>query len=87
MGEKIDLHNWPGYTGGLDTSCMLPWHNLGLLTDNCTANLTGPKSLFTKWREHNIMYHVAPMLPTDPKDPQRVCIPAPLFAARADTCR
>ena len=74
MGEPIALQGWQEYSGGLDTSCTIrtPYRYLYLSHVRLPANLTGPKSIFTKWRDHNVMYHVAPMLPTDPKDPQRV---------------
>jgi len=56
LGETIELKNWKGYRGGLDNK------------NNCS----GLHSVYTKWQNHEIMFHVCPFLPFDPLDAQRV---------------
>jgi RAP1 GTPase activating protein 1 len=56
LGETITLNGWTGYTGGLDTN----------------KNMTGTQSVFTSFHDHQIMFHVAPMLPHDPECPQQL---------------
>lgn len=56
LGDKVELKNFAGYTGGLDT----------------TRNATGTHSVYTQYNEFEIMYHVAPMLPHDPECEQQL---------------
>lgn len=56
LGGVITLKDWSGYTGGLDTN----------------KNMTGKQSVFTSFQNHQIMFHVAPMLPHDPDCPQQL---------------
>lgn len=56
LGDVINLKDWNGYTGGLDTN----------------KNMTGTHSVFTKFHDQQIMFHVAPMLPHDPECPQQL---------------
>jgi RAP1 GTPase activating protein 1 len=56
LGDVIDLEGWEGYRAGLDV----------------TANLTGTRSVYTKWQGYEIMFHVAPFLPLQAYDHQRV---------------
>jgi hypothetical protein len=56
LGEKIELKGWEGYSGGLDTQ----------------KNTTGTHSIFTKYRDYSIMFHVSTMLPFTPDDPQQI---------------
>jgi len=56
LGEKIVLKGWEGYSGGLDTQ----------------KNTTGTHSIFTKYRDYSIMFHVSTMLPFSPEDSQQV---------------
>jgi hypothetical protein len=56
LGDVITLKDWAGYTGGLDTN----------------KNMTGTQSVFTAFNDHQIMFHVAPMLPHDPECPQQL---------------
>lgn len=56
MGEKIELKNWIGFDGGLDT-------------DN---NRTGKHSLFLEYYGNEIMFHVSTLLPWTENDPQQI---------------
>ena len=60
IGERVTLRGFQGYNGGLDTK-----------NDD-----TGTTSIYTTYGRGQeplkIMFHVAPMLPFQPKDPQRV---------------
>ncbi|KAI8866773.1 hypothetical protein GQ42DRAFT_102490, partial [Ramicandelaber brevisporus] len=47
LGHTIVLKGWQGYRGGLDV----------------VHNRTGTHSVFTKWMDYDIMFHVVPMLP------------------------
>lgn len=57
LGHKIDLQNWKFYKGGLDT------------TNNC---LTGRNSVYTKWQDYEIMFHICTMLPYSEYDSQQI---------------
>ncbi|KAK9718615.1 hypothetical protein K7432_005336 [Basidiobolus ranarum] len=54
LGETVPLKDWKGYRGGLD-----------VISDN-----TGKESVYTSWQNYEIMFHVASMLPYDPRDEQ-----------------
>ncbi|KAJ1926271.1 hypothetical protein IWQ60_003927 [Tieghemiomyces parasiticus] len=56
MGNMIELKGWHRYRAGLDV----------------THGSTGEKSLFATWNDHEVMFHVAPLLPLQPKDPQQI---------------
>ncbi|KAJ5079210.1 gtpase-activating rap/ran-gap domain-like protein [Anaeramoeba ignava] len=58
IGEKIELKGFKGYRGGLDIK----------------SGGSGKHSFFSKWKNFEIMFHVATLLPTnDPKkDPQQI---------------
>lgn len=56
MGERIVLQGWSKYRAGLDVK----------------ANNTGTHSIYTQFRHHEIMFHVATLLPYDEKDTQKV---------------
>ncbi|KAI9230712.1 MAG: hypothetical protein DHS80DRAFT_11955 [Piptocephalis tieghemiana] len=47
LGKRIPLQGWKGYDGGLD----------------CRSGHTGKESVYTRWKEYEIMLHVAPLLP------------------------
>lgn len=47
IGTKIDLFNWNGFDGGLDTK----------------KDRTGKRSVFATWRDFEIMFHVSTYLP------------------------
>ncbi|KAL0225554.1 hypothetical protein RCL1_003466 [Eukaryota sp. TZLM3-RCL] len=55
-GSRIRLKNFSGYNGGL----------------NITKDLTGKRSVYIKWNNHEIMYHVAPYLPYSSTDKQQI---------------
>lgn len=57
LGQKIDLGNWKFYRGGLDT------------TGSC---LTGTSSVYTKWQDYEIMFHISTMLPYSESDTQQI---------------
>ncbi|KAF9438138.1 GTPase-activating Rap/Ran-GAP domain-like protein 3 [Entomortierella beljakovae] len=56
LGDPVRLRNWKGYRAGLDI----------------IGDTTGDKSIFTCWNGYQIMFHCAPFMPFDPKDPQQV---------------
>lgn len=47
LGDTVELKGFKGYSGGLDT----------------TKNATGSHSIYTKYNDHEIMFHVSTMLP------------------------
>eukprot|EP01100_Stratorugosa_tubuloviscum_P002462 TRINITY_DN1576_c0_g1_i1.p1 TRINITY_DN1576_c0_g1~~TRINITY_DN1576_c0_g1_i1.p1 ORF type:complete len:779 (+),score=300.06 TRINITY_DN1576_c0_g1_i1:15-2351(+) len=56
LGKKIVLKDWSDYRGGLDIK----------------NNATGTHSIFNKWLDFGIMFHVSTLLPFFPNDPQQV---------------
>eukprot|EP01132_Coremiostelium_polycephalum_P004586 gene4586-5725_t len=56
LGDKIPLKGWTKYRGGLDVK----------------DNTTGVYSIYRKWRDYEIMYHVAPLIPCRAEDEQSV---------------
>ncbi|KAI8929244.1 hypothetical protein BC831DRAFT_518847 [Entophlyctis helioformis] len=57
LGETIELSGWRGYRAGLDVS---------------GANNTGTHSVYTKWQNYEVMYHVATLLPFRQEDKQQL---------------
>lgn len=56
LGDRITLRGFDRYKGGLDT----------------VHNLTGTESVYTMWRNIEIMFHVSTMLPHEENDPQKL---------------
>eukprot|EP00835_Amoeboradix_gromovi_P004333 NODE_331_length_10750_cov_0.204676.p1 type:complete len:329 gc:universal NODE_331_length_10750_cov_0.204676:9378-8392(-) len=56
LGEEIKLKSWGEYKAGLDVQ----------------NNMTGDKSLYTKWQGYEIMFHVAAFLPHNIHDRQQI---------------
>ncbi|XP_070543447.1 uncharacterized protein [Ptychodera flava] len=56
LGMKVKLKGFTGYRGGLDT----------------VNDFTGKTSVYTKWKDIEIMYHVSTLLPYEGKDPQKL---------------
>ncbi|KAM9971310.1 hypothetical protein ACTFIW_011287 [Dictyostelium discoideum] len=56
LGDRVQLQGWTKYRGGLDIK----------------DNTTGTHSIYKKWRDFEIMYHVAPMIPCRAADEQSV---------------
>nr|CAH7753983.1 unnamed protein product [Callosobruchus chinensis] len=56
MGEKVRLKGFDKYKGGLDT----------------VHDLTGLYSVYTNWRNIEIMFHVSTLLPYEKHDPQKL---------------
>ncbi|KAM8924706.1 rap1 GTPase-activating protein 1-like [Pelodytes ibericus] len=56
LGQKINLHKFKGFRGGLDVS----------------QGQTGSESIYTKFRGHEIMFHVSTKLPFTPGDTQQL---------------
>ncbi|KAL7716144.1 Rap GTPase-activating protein [Entamoeba marina] len=57
LGNKIELNGFNGYAAGLDIK----------------SNCTGTHSYYTKYHNvYNIMFHVAPLLPNQPDDLQKL---------------
>lgn len=61
LGEKIELKGWKYFRGGLDVK----------------SGSTGTHSLYTKFYDYEIMFHVAPWLPFSQRDKQQVFIHFP----------
>lgn len=56
LGERVKLKDFKGFRGGLDTQ-------------HCH---TGAESLYTKYRDGEIMFHVSTLLPFTEQDPQQL---------------
>ncbi|XP_066145389.1 uncharacterized protein rsh isoform X2 [Euwallacea fornicatus] len=56
LGEKVRLRGFDRYKGGLDT----------------VHDLTGLYSIYTNWRNIEIMFHVSTLLPYESHDPQKL---------------
>lgn len=56
LGDKVRLQGFDKYKGGLDT----------------IYDLTGLYSVYTNWRDIEIMFHVSTLLPYEKHDPQKV---------------
>jgi len=56
IGDKIQLRGWKGFRGGLDV----------------TNDATGTHSVYTKYKELEVMFHVSTLLPYQHGDAQRV---------------
>lgn len=56
LGNKVELKGFSDFAGGLDTR----------------NNNTGTHSIYLKWRQFEIMYHVSTLLPFNPTDTQHV---------------
>lgn len=56
LGDKIDLLDWPHHSGGLDTQ----------------KGRSGTHSVYTRWKDIEIMFHVSTLLPLYKKDPQQL---------------
>ncbi|KAI9318990.1 hypothetical protein BX666DRAFT_1922017 [Dichotomocladium elegans] len=56
VGERVELKGYTGYAGGLDTR----------------AGESGEVSYVSKWRNHEIMFHVGPLMPLREHDQQQV---------------
>ncbi len=56
LGGRVPLHGFKGFLGGLDNE----------------RNLTGELSVYSKFQDLEIMFHVATLLPFSPKDSQQV---------------
>eukprot|EP00026_Physarum_polycephalum_P001848 Phypoly_transcript_01851.p1 GENE.Phypoly_transcript_01851~~Phypoly_transcript_01851.p1 ORF type:complete len:876 (+),score=128.73 Phypoly_transcript_01851:473-3100(+) len=56
LGDRVELKGWQGFRAGLDVK----------------TNTTGTHSVFTKFMELSIMFHVSTFLPYNPLDEQQV---------------
>ena len=56
LGDKVKLKGFEDYSGGLDTK----------------HDLTGKESVFTKFEERQVMFHVSTMLPNSEHDDQQL---------------
>jgi hypothetical protein len=56
LGHKVRLKGFQSFSGGLDTR----------------GDLTGEFSVFSKWQDYEVMFHVSTMLPCDQTDKQFV---------------
>ncbi|KAF1799176.1 hypothetical protein FB192DRAFT_1395364 [Mucor lusitanicus] len=56
MGQKIKLKGYKGYSAGLDTK----------------TGESGEYAYISKWNDFDIMYHVAPLMPSQKNDKQQV---------------
>ncbi|ORX54136.1 hypothetical protein DM01DRAFT_1287272 [Hesseltinella vesiculosa] len=56
LGTKVELRDYKQYAAGLDTK----------------SGESGTHSYATHWKEHQIMFHVGPLMPFQPQDKQQV---------------
>jgi len=56
MGDKINLQNFTGFNGGLDTK----------------SDQTGKETIYTKWMNKEILFHVSTLLPYSHTSPQQL---------------
>jgi len=56
MGDRIELKGFNGYTGGLNTM----------------SDANGKESVYIKWRNYQIMYHVSTLIPFKNYNPQQI---------------
>ncbi|KAL9550474.1 hypothetical protein MBANPS3_004718 [Mucor bainieri] len=61
MGQKIKLKGYKGYSAGLDTKTLF-----------IKAGESGEYAYISKWNDFDIMYHVAPLMPSQKNDKQQV---------------
>lgn len=52
LGHRVNLHDFEGYSGGLDTS----------------NGLNGIQSIYTEYRNNEIMFHVPTLMPNTGED-------------------
>jgi RAP1 GTPase activating protein 1 len=57
LGDRVELTGWKGFRAGLDVR----------------TGTTGSHSVFTKFQDLSIMFHVSTFLPYNPRDAQQVC--------------
>lgn len=74
LGERILLKGWERFRGyalrvSVSDVRLSRSSRSGLDVKSAT---NGEQSLYTQWREKEIMFHVASMMPLDEKDPQQV---------------
>jgi RAP1 GTPase activating protein 1 len=86
LGDRITLKGWSGFTGGLDVkSTHTHTHHNTAPPDHVIVEFsflslphtraddtTGTHSVFTLFRDLNVMFHVCTLLPYNPKDPQQL---------------
>lgn len=76
MGKRIELNGYQGYAAGLDTksnvisfcSTRLP-HFINKII---LAGESGEFAYVSKWNDFDIMFHVAPLMPSQANDKQQV---------------
>jgi len=56
LGDRVKLEGWKGFRGGLDVR----------------SGTTGEHSIYRKFNNNEIMFHVSTMLPYNPKDKQQL---------------
>eukprot|EP01133_Synstelium_polycarpum_P011465 gene11465-13363_t len=56
LGERVELKDWKEYRGGLDIR----------------DNMTGTHAIYRVWRNYEIMFHVATMIPYKSDDEQQI---------------
>ena len=89
IGDKIPLKGHAGHNGGLDkrserrhlfeSEIWIVFDDPFFLTLDDT---TGTHSVYTKWRDMEVMFHVSTLLPysTSPDDKQQVRLPLMFFS-------
>lgn len=58
LGNRIKLQGWEKFAGGLDVK----------------TGTTGTDSVYTEWRDNQIMFHVSTLLPYTQDDRQQVLV-------------
>jgi hypothetical protein len=85
LGSKVRLKGWQDYRGGLDNIGSLLlffvsslFSHVAAVVFNHTAintllgDTTGTHSVYTKWRDYEIMFHVSTLLPFSFDNPQQL---------------
>jgi len=62
LGDKIELKGWSGYAANLDSQSRALLR-LVLTQPSFEANTTGKHSVFHKFHQTSVMFHVATLLP------------------------
>lgn len=73
LGEKVTLLGFRGYNGGLDVKCRnSQFHCLPNSLHFFAANATGTSSIYTEFKNQEIMFHVSTWLPLSKVDSQQI---------------
>lgn len=72
LGQRIELHGWGSYRGGLDTTSAFDTLSRLDVVESLSANSTGRESVYTAFANHEIMFHVSTLLPYSKDNRQQI---------------